>query len=71
MTLAQTPPNRVARITGLEGDAVLVARLREIGFIRGEEVRVRGRAPFGDPLIVEIRGTVIALRWEEAACIKI
>ncbi|MEK7354965.1 MAG: FeoA family protein [Bdellovibrionota bacterium] len=71
MTLAESPLNQEARIVDLFGDPVLVSRLREIGFIRGEVVQVRGRAPFGDPLIVEIRGAQVALRKEEASCVKL
>ena len=59
------------RITALEGDPIIVARLRELGFIRGEAVRVTGRAPFGEPILVAIRGTTIALRKTEATCVKL
>ena len=58
-------------IRELSGEPLLVERLRELGFIRGETVRLRGRAPFGEPLIVEIRGTSIALRLREARCIQL
>lgn len=71
MTLAESPIDTTAQINAIEGDAVVVSRLREIGFIRGETVQVRGRAPFGEPIIVEIRGAVVALRKEEAACVKL
>lgn len=71
MTLAESPLNQNARIAELVGDAVVVSRLREIGFIRGETVQVRGRAPFGDPIIVEVRGAMVALRKEEAQCVKL
>ena len=69
MTLADSPVNVCAKITALNGDPVIVSRLREIGFIRGEEVTARGKAPFGDPIIVEIRGAMVALRKAEASCV--
>ena len=71
MTLATINSNHVARIQDLEGDPVVVSRLREIGFVRGEDVCVRGRAPFGDPILVELRGAIIALRKAEAACVRL
>jgi ferrous iron transport protein A len=70
-TLANIPRNASFSITDLEGDAVLVSRLREMGFVRGETVEVVGRAPFGEPLLVEIRGATVALRKEEAQCVKL
>jgi ferrous iron transport protein A len=70
-TLANSPLNQTGRISDLQGDSVIVQRLREIGFVRGEEVQVRGRAPFGEPILVEIRGAVVALRKTEALCVKL
>ena len=70
-TLATLALNEPHRITDLKGDSVIVSRLREIGFVRGEEVQVRGRMPFGEPLLIEIRGAVVALRKSEAACVRL
>ena len=70
-TLASIDTEIPSIIQDLQGDPVVVSRLREIGFVRGESVVVRGRAPFGDPILVEIRGAVIALRKGEAACVKL
>ena len=70
-TLASIDLNKPALIRDLQGDSVVVSRLREIGFVRGEEVTARGRAPFGDPIMVELRGAIIALRKGEAACVKL
>ncbi len=71
MTLAELPLQAESPITGLEGDPIVVARLRELGFIRGELVRLAGRAPFGEPLLVEIRGATVALRKREAQCVRV
>ncbi len=51
------------------GDAPLnlVTRLMEMGFLEGSEVQVIHEAPFGgDPIAVRVRGTVVALRRQEA-----
>lgn len=68
-TLANSPNQSEGEIRDLQGDPIFLARLRELGFIRGEKVRVQGRAPFGEPIIVEIRGATVALRKQEAACV--
>lgn len=58
-------------VVSLQGDPIVVARLRELGFIRGEIVTIAGRAPFGEPILVEIRGATVALRKSEAACVQV
>jgi ferrous iron transport protein A len=70
-TLAQMPTNSEGPIVSLEGDAIVVSRLRELGFIIGETVRIAGRAPFGEPILIEIRGATVALRKSEAACVHL
>ncbi len=43
-------------------------RLRDLGFVDGEPVRVLGSGPFGgDPLLVQVGFTRFALRRAEAA----
>jgi ferrous iron transport protein A len=69
MTLATAPYFSLNLIRDLQGDPMIVTRLRELGFIRGAQVRVVGRAPFGEPILVEIRGAVVALRSGEAECV--
>ena len=45
----------------------IVQRLMEMGFLDGSWVEVLHEAPFGgDPIAVRVRGTLIALRREEA-----
>lgn len=49
------------------GDAI-ARRLRELGFVSGEPVRVVATGPIGgDPLLVQIGFTRFALRRSEAA----
>lgn len=46
----------------------IAQRLRELGFLPGELVRVTARAPVSaDPLLVQIGATCFALRNTEAA----
>ena len=47
-------------------------RLRELGFVRGEQVRVVAHGPIGgDPLLVQIGFTRFALRRAEAARVQV
>lgn len=51
---------------------VIAARLRELGFVEGEPVKLVARGPFGgDPLLVQIGYTRFALRRAEAARVKV
>jgi ferrous iron transport protein A len=46
----------------------IARRLRELGFVRGEPVRIVAQGPIGgDPLLVQIGFTRFALRRAEAA----
>jgi ferrous iron transport protein A len=50
----------------------IARRLRELGFVRGEPVRVVAQGPIGgDPLLVEIGFTRFALRRAEAARVEV
>jgi len=60
-----------AKIASLDGDGIATHRLMELGLLPGEPIEVLGRAPFGDPIAVLIRGTRIALRAADARRIAI
>ncbi len=70
-SLTQVLDAQKTTILKLEGPEGLILRLSEFGFTEGETVRVIGRALFGGPLYVEVRGAVLALRREEGACLKV
>lgn len=46
-------------------------KLIELGFISGQTIEVVFSAPFGDPIAVELNGSVLSLRLEEAATIEV
>jgi ferrous iron transport protein A len=62
--------HEVARIDSLLGPETLKRRLMEIGFVPGSAVRFEMATPFGDPLIFSLRGSKIALRRNEAQCVR-
>ena len=67
--LSTTALNRQVRITRLDGPKLDCARLLDLGFTPGEVVAVTHHAPLGDPLVVRVRGALLALRKREAAWI--
>ncbi|MCR6659166.1 MAG: ferrous iron transport protein A [Asticcacaulis sp.] len=71
MKLTDLPAFALAHVTGVidthDGD-LISNRLRELGFVDGEEIRVVGRGPIGaDPLLIQIGFTRFALRRSEAS----
>jgi Fe2+ transport system protein FeoA len=66
MTIADLGPGEEAAIGDVLGGDGLTQRLAELGFTRGQTVRLVRFAPLGDPLQVRIRGFDVALRQSEA-----
>jgi ferrous iron transport protein A len=67
--LSSVSLNREVRIERLDGPRQDCDRLLDLGFTPGEEITVTQHAPLGDPLIVRVRGALLALRRREAAWI--
>jgi ferrous iron transport protein A len=59
------------RIDRLDGPDTECQRLLDLGFTPGEPVAVVRSTPLGDPLVVVVRGTQLALRKREAAWIVV
>lgn len=49
----------------------LKVKLLEMGFCEGKRLKVLYRAPFGDPMAIDIGGYVLSLRNEEAAQVEV
>ncbi|MGQ9778959.1 MAG: FeoA family protein [Bacillota bacterium] len=64
--LAELPLGRRGVITALEVQGPARRRLLELGFIPGTIIEAVRRSPAGDPTAFGLRGTVVALRREEA-----
>ena len=60
-----------ARVLDVDGDDAVAIRLLEMGLTPGVAVRVLGRAPFGDPLELELRGYRLSIRLAEAARVTV
>lgn len=75
MKLSELPRRTAAVVDAVEdaGPADAIARrLRELGFVAGEQVEVMASGPFGaEPLLVQIGYTRFALRRKEAERIRV
>ncbi|MGS1319243.1 FeoA family protein [Stenotrophomonas geniculata] len=70
MTLSELPLHTsavVESVQDLHGNDAIARRLRELGFVKGEEVRLVAKGPVGgEPLLVQVGFTRFALRISEA-----
>lgn len=75
MNLSELNPFTPAVIDEVEnatGNDPIAKRLRELGFVSGEPVRIVARGPIGaDPLLVQIGFTRFALRRSEAQRVRV
>lgn len=52
-------------------DSFLKPKLMEMGFVQGKQLTILFRAPFGDPIAIDMNGYVLSLRLDEAALIDV
>jgi Fe2+ transport system protein FeoA len=67
VSLLEATRNKTYRIKGLEGPERECHRLLDLGLTPGEEMKIVQAVPLGDPIVVQVRGTRLALRRREAA----
>ena len=70
MTLSELHINQEMAVSEIE-DHPLKTKLLEMGFRKGKLVKLAGKAPLGDPLLVELSGYKLMIRKKEAQLIKI
>lgn len=75
MRLSDAPkgaPAVVQSVTDAHPADPIAQRLRDLGFVAGEPVRLVARGPLGgDPLLIQIGTTRFALRKSEAARVDV
>jgi len=71
--LSDLKPGERARVISLGASCRGAERRRllDLGFVPGTELEVEMISPAGDPIAYQVRGTVIALRHEQAQMIRI
>ena len=70
-TLADIASGQTATVIEIIGDDSIALRLMEMGITDGEQIKLVGRAPLGDPLEILVRGYRLSLRTLEAKRIQI
>jgi len=68
--LIELPSSQKLEICSIS-DNELSPKLTEMGLFTGRQIQILFRAPLGDPIAIDIDGTVLSLRLEEASLIKV
>jgi ferrous iron transport protein A len=71
MTLDQVAPGQECTVCDVNLDGTRLQKLLDMGFIEGTRVKVIRNAPLLDPLDVQIRGYLVALRRNEARGVEV
>jgi ferrous iron transport protein A len=71
MTLDQLSPGQECRVRDVNIEGAALQRLLDMGFIEGVQLKVIRNAPLLDPLDVEIRGYLVAIRLNEAKGVEV
>ena len=69
--LSQLPLNKNGRIDEIKCDEGIKRRLLDMGLVKGTNIVPILVSPSGDPRAFLVRGTIIAIRKEDAKHIKI
>lgn len=69
-TIADLPLEKRFVVTAIK-ESALRPKLLEMGIYAGKTVEVLFKAPFGDPIAVNIDGYVLSMRLDEARLIKV
>lgn len=70
-TLGEVRTGEQVRVVAVEGDWERRQRLMTLGLVPGTQVQVVRESPLGDPVLYRVRSTLIALRREDAAALRV
>jgi ferrous iron transport protein A len=71
MPLSSLKPGEQSNVVNLDVKGSLRRRILDLGIVPGTVLTCVGKAPAGDPIAYLVRGTVIALRSEDASLISV
>ena len=71
ITLDSLPLNRQGKILKLHCNGDIRRRMLDLGIIPGTAIKPVLKSPSGDPRAFEVRGTLLAIRKEDANTIEI
>jgi Fe2+ transport system protein FeoA len=69
-SLSSIIPGQLVKVSFIK-DSALKPKLMEMGLVIGKELRVLFKAPFGDPIAIDVHGYVLSLRLDEARLIEV
>lgn len=68
-TLDQFVVGESGTVKSVSGEGKIKRRLFDMGITPGADVKMRKKAPLGDPIEVTLRGYELTLRKAEALCV--
>lgn len=77
MTINEAPLNKKLTVLSFSDEEErnlndIEARLMHLGFLAGHTIRITRRAPlFKEPMLIEVRGRLVALSREEAMLVTV
>jgi ferrous iron transport protein A len=70
LVLANVQPGNLVYVRKVENH-VLKPKLMEMGIVKGQPLYILFKAPFGDPIAIDVNGYVLSLRLDEARLITV
>ena len=71
LSLYQSAPPSLLKVLSILGDWAVRRSFRQMGIHPGDQVRVLSKAPFGGPMVIEDRGTRVAVSKQLAELVKV
>ncbi|OGF53434.1 MAG: iron transporter FeoA [Candidatus Firestonebacteria bacterium RIFOXYC2_FULL_39_67] len=71
MKMTELKPGEKAVITAVNAQGEIAQRLVDMGLVKGTTFKVLRKAPLGDPIEIQMRGFLLALRLKEAECVGV
>jgi ferrous iron transport protein A len=79
MRLIEVESGKQVRVVAIVGGYGVAHKLRQLGLLPGDCVRVLQQAPFGGPMLIEVNGRKVAIgrgvaskiEVEETACVSL
>lgn len=69
-SLSEIPNGKQVQVVDVLQSSLKV-KLMEMGMIKGKSLTVLYRAPFGDPIAIDVDGYVLSLRKDEAKLVEV
>lgn len=66
-TLDKLPLGSTSNVKSVNCDGILKTRLLDLGLVKDTPITALFKSPLGDPTAYEFRGSIIAIRDEEAS----